>query len=95
MCSVPFPYVKGGMVTVVALQEFRYGDRLLHIGEGVEMEPIEASVHAFAHRVSLLARPSYLTRDMVSVQPASVVVVSAQDPSPVTRRRRGRPRKTA
>ncbi len=80
------------MVTVVALREFRYGDRDLQIGEAVDMEPVQASVHAFAQRVSLLARPTYHTRDMVAQAVPDVVLVTADAP---VKRRRGRPRKTA
>lgn len=81
------------MVTVVALQEFRYGGRVFHAGDDVEMLPAEASAHAFAQRVSLLGRPSYLTREMVAAEPMPVVAVVIAEAAPVIKRRRGRPRR--
>lgn len=79
------------MVTVVALREFRYGDRVCHAGDDVQMSPTEASVYSFAQFVSLLGRPSYLTREMVAAAPVPVVAVVTAEAAPVMkRRRRGR-----
>lgn len=80
------------LVTVVAIRDFTFQERTVHRGEAVELQAVEASIHARLGHVSLDrdARPTYQTRDMVAVAPPVVVVSDVPEQSPVRRRRRRR-----
>lgn len=79
-------------VTVVAVRDFLYHGYQVHRGEAIEISPVEAAAHAFAHNVTLdrHAKPTYHTREMVPVEPPQTVVVVAEVPAPPKKRRRSR-----
>lgn len=80
------------MVTVIATQDFVLDGRQIHEGEAVDLEPVQAAVHAYQNHVSLdpMARATYQTREMRATEPVSVVV--AVEP-PIVKKRRRRTRK--
>jgi hypothetical protein len=80
------------IVSVVAVQPFIYRGADITPLQAVEMEAIDAAVHARAGLVSLLhGRTAYQTREMVaSYLSQPILPVLSTEP---VKRRRGRPRK--
>lgn len=94
-------------VTVVATRAFPFHGHDVHVGEAVDMEPLEAAIRYRRGEVCLdtHARPTYRTRDLIADVPvvaAAVIPPRAPDPEPdaepepavvtPTRRRRRRTR---
>ncbi len=89
------------LVSVVVIQPFSHLGKHVFPGADLEMEPIDAAVHAHAGRVSLLHGRTYQRKDMIAApdpEPMSVAI-DIQDPvhDPIEsapKRRRGRGRKS-
>lgn len=80
------------MVTVVATKDFAYHGQAISAGQDVEMEAIDAAVHARTGDVSLDkgARPTYQTRDMQATPAGS----GAPTPIPIDTQKPARRRRT-
>lgn len=79
-------------VTVVAVRDFLYHGYKVHRGEAIEISPVEAAAHAFAHNVTLdrHAKPTYHTREMVAAEQQTAAVFVEPVPDLPKRRRRSR-----
>lgn len=89
------------LVTVIAIQPFTHQGRLVHKGEAVTLEALEAAAYAEARRVTLdrSARATYRTTDLTAAPPVPVPVASRAaapepdvppEPTPARTRRRRR-----